>query len=601
MSGCALDIDQCITAYDLDNTPLTYCGGEGLDPDWATNPPDLTKSGEVATCIMDWANAEQQNVDFYPVKREAFKKVLRYLVECALDSSQSVTVYDENDQALDFQGALGLAPGWREGPLPPRGQRLVSACLAARSNANGQPVHVSLRGGNIQTTANERDLFDHHEGGFWADLFVPEPYINTCAVKGGGLSGRICTESGECGFTERGDCSSLCNNYDPSNGTYSDCEGDNTVINTYLNLGQHIEYGARHSCHRASDGTVLCWGRNRSGELGIGSYSRKELEPVEVTELGDGVAEVVSGRAHTCARKREGTLWCWGKNSHGQLGDGTKHKSALPIRIDALGADVATIGMGKNHGCAQKTDGTLWCWGDNSHGQLGDGTNKTRLQPVQVAALESSVAEVSSGTNARTTCAVDNTGHAWCWGKNSRGQLGDGSRSHRRSPVAVATDHDGNQFDQVTDICVGKAHTCARKSDGSVWCWGDDSRGQLGDGPRRVSKTRPVKVALNGDAALHGLSCGFKHTCAITTTGRLQCWGRNRTGELGDGTFISRSVPVEVNTLGPTVKRVTVADRHSCATQNDGTQWCWGRDKLDVLFPGRVSNVPVKLDFFSEE
>ena len=309
----------------------------------------------------------------------------------------------------------------------------------------------------------------------------------------------------------------------------------------------------------------------------------------------------MSGYAHTCARKRTGELFCWGKNSQGQLGIGRTGDRATPVHVETLGADVATIGMGRNHGCAHKTDGTLWCWGKNSQGQLGDGTRERRAEPVQVVSLGEIVAEVSSGTNSDSTCAVDNGGYTWCWGKNSQGQLGDGTTRSRSTPTMIATDANGDAFNGVTDVCVGKQHACGRRSSGEVWCWGSDSHGQLGDDHRRRSQRRPVRVALSGDAQLYGLSCGSEHTCALLSDGSLECWGSNRDGQLGDGSFRSRRTPVAVTGLEAPVEKLTLASRHSCAIERDGQIWCWGRDSQDVLFPGRRSNVPVALDFARDE
>ncbi|MEM9487587.1 MAG: hypothetical protein AAGC55_00515, partial [Myxococcota bacterium] len=598
LTECALNDDQCITAYDLDGSPLHYCGSEGLDPGWANGLPDPTRSDEVAECVLNRADEDGHTVVHTPVKLESFKLVLRYLVECALDSNESVTIYNEYGLPLQLHGSLGLAPEWRSAAPTESGERLVSACLAARSNSLGQPVQLSLRGGSIVTQQTERELYDHHEGAFFADLFTDEPYINTCIVSGGGLSGRVCTEGDDCGFTDMGRCDDICTSYDPSEGIYNNCQGDDKVINTFLSLGRRIGFGARHSCLKKDDGTLWCWGRNGSGEVGIGSVSFKEETPIEIDALGDDVVEVSSGYAHTCARKRNGALWCWGNNVRGQLGDGTTHKRTLPIHLEALSDDVAQVGLGRRHSCAVKTDGSLWCWGDNSQGQLGDGTRHKRKEPTQVSGLDSGIATVSTGTRASSTCAVDNYGRVSCWGNNGRGQLGDGSTKDRLVPTPVAADANGHAFDHVTDLCSGVGHTCARKSDGTVWCWGDNRRGQLGNGSVYGISRRPTPVVLSADVQAHGLSCGDRHTCAVTADGSLQCWGDNSSGQLGDGTFHDRLAPVPVTTLGGSVERVTAAARHTCAVRTDNSLWCWGKDRHDVLFPGNKSNMPVEIDLF---
>ncbi|MBI4700423.1 MAG: hypothetical protein HY744_04520 [Deltaproteobacteria bacterium] len=202
-----------------------------------------------------------------------------------------------------------------------------------------------------------------------------------------------------------------------------------------------------HTCARKADGTLWCWGSNEKGQLGDGTTKGQDCNgwpckpsPQQVPALGTSVVEVSAGEGHTCARTGSQKLWCWGNNAGGQLGSGTVLPELSPVPVTALGASVVEVSAGYNHTCARKGDGTLWCWGSNGSGQLGDGTTKGQdcsgwcnALPVQVTALGTAVVEVSAGYN--HTCARKQSGTVWCWGKNQLGQLGDGTTIDRPTPV----------------------------------------------------------------------------------------------------------------------------------------------------------------------
>ena len=218
-----------------------------------------------------------------------------------------------------------------------------------------------------------------------------------------------------------------------------------------------IAVGYSHACARKASGTVLCWGSNDSGQLGDGTTINR-LSPVPVMSL---VAEIAVGDLFSCARKNDGTLWCWGSNAFGQLGDGTTFDSLVPIQVTAL-SGVAEVSVGDTFACARKTDGTLWCWGA---GFLGDGTNNGSLTPIAVTALGSTVAEVSTGDSA--TCARKSDGTLWCWGDNTFGVIGDGTTTTRTLPTQVT-----GLGSTVAAVSLGDLFGCARKTDGTLWCWG---------------------------------------------------------------------------------------------------------------------------------
>src|SRR5262249_10343745 len=187
------------------------------------------------------------------------------------------------------------------------------------------------------------------------------------------------------------------------------------------------------------------------------------------------------GDSHTCGRKTDGTLWCWGFNLDGEVGDGTTTNQTTPVQIGAgtLGNAMAEVEGGARHSCARKTDNTLGCWGVNGVGELGDGTNVSKPSPVQAGAgtLGGAVAEVALGYS--HTCARKIDGTLWCWGDNSSGQLGDGTTVNKSSPVQIGA---GTLGSAVAEVALGSYHTCARKTDGTLWCWGYNTSGELGDG-----------------------------------------------------------------------------------------------------------------------
>ena len=517
-----------------------------------------------------------------------FTKLLEYTVECALPAEQSVTIYTSDGTPKVLAGAMGLAPEWQDGPLSAAGERKVSACLAARSNALEQTVALSIRHPDLSMEAVEEDVFTTHEGAFWGNLFASPASIQACLVDGGGLSGRVCAESDSCGFLIVGDCADVCGSYDPVNG-YSHCGEDQStaVINTFLNLGSRLSFGQDQLC-KNDDGALSCWGGNRYGQLGDGTTEDRS-EPVHVTQLGDQVAEAAID-SHACARQQDGDLLCWGRNDDGQVGDGSRVERHGPVHV---AGDIASFAIGESHTCAVHTDSSLSCWGSNRHGQLGIGDQAGSQRgatsvPAPVPALATGVARLASSTSARHTCASTSDGAAFCWGANDRGQLGDGSRREQDTPVQVAVDEDGNAFGEVTDMCASRNLTCARKADGTMWCWGLDRA------------TRPRHVASG--AAPGGLACGEMHACFVRELdSTVWCFGANTHGQLGHDTARPFTMtPGQVAGVDA-VSHVNAGRTQTCATRVDGSLLCWGRDPgseagISPLLPAALSSTPALVD-----
>ncbi len=323
-----------------------------------------------------------------------------------------------------------------------------------------------------------------------------------------------------------------------------------------------VASGYSHACGVKADHTLWCWGANDSGQLGDGTNTNRPL-PVQVTALGSSVAEVSVGDLYTCARKTDGSLWCWGNNASGQLGNGTAVDTSTPTQVTALGTGVAEISAGDLFACARKTDGTAWCWGS---GPLGDGTGTPALAPVQVPGL-SGVAQVSTGDGA--ACARKTDGSLWCWGFNTFGVVGDGTTNDQLSPVQVTTG--------VACVSVGDLFACATKSDGTVWCWGTNDKGELGDGTTTNHFSPAAVPGLPAQAAT--VTANGRHACSALTDGRLYCWGWNGAGELGDGTTVDRHSPTQVAALSSSSVQVSAGvNQNSCASLVDGSIWCWGSD-----------------------
>jgi len=340
-----------------------------------------------------------------------------------------------------------------------------------------------------------------------------------------------------------------------------------------------IAPGGQHTCALTDAGGVQCWGDNTYGQLGDGTITNRHT-PTDVSGLTGGVSAIVAGEYHTCALTTAGGVQCWGRNTNGQLGDGTTTQRNIPVNVSGLESGVSAIVVGNHHSCALTDSGGLKCWGLNTSGQLGDGTTTQRNTPVDVSGLTSGVSAIAAGTT--HTCALTTAGGLKCWGNNSLGQLGDGTYTAKYTPVDVSGLTSG-----ASTITAGYSHTCALTTVGGLKCWGWNVSGQLGDG---TTTNRNTPVDVSGLASgVSAIAAGTYHTCALSTAGGLKCWGQNTSGQLGDGTNTARYTPVDVSGLASGVSAIAAGNYHTCALTTAGGLKCWGNNSQYQLGDGTTT------------
>jgi len=297
-----------------------------------------------------------------------------------------------------------------------------------------------------------------------------------------------------------------------------------------------ISTGVRHACAVTSGGAALCWGWNDFGQLGDSSIASKGV-PIQVVGLESGVQAISAGYAHTCTLSTSGVVSCWGNNSYGQLGDGSYADALTPKPITSLGSGIKTVSVGASATCVIDSQNRLLCWGRNAVQLFGlDTTDPVILSPTHVSKLATNVIAIAKPEGC--TCAIVQSGKLLCAGYNGTGMIDDSGKNKpfHEEIMGLAS--------SVTDVSIGLSYICARSEDGLVRCWGENNYGQLGNYSVGMSSNPTVVAGL--EAPVRSVTAGEYHACAITHTGMLKCWGRNNYGQLGNSTGGQSNTPVQV-------------------------------------------------------
>jgi alpha-tubulin suppressor-like RCC1 family protein len=355
--------------------------------------------------------------------------------------------------------------------------------------------------------------------------------------------------------------------------------------------------GLFHTCGLDATGAAYCWGNNGYGQLGntntLGSVTANPTP--EAVAGGMTFASLTAGFNHTCGLTPAGAAYCWGANYHGQLGNPTNSgvlngpdgKNPTPLPVDG-NLTFSVLEAGTDQTCGITPQGVMYCWGNNSHGQLGTATNNnTSLPNPTPTPVDGSLTFVAVGAGTAHTCGVATGGVVYCWGDNSNGQLGNANgigEGNFAQPTPTAV----QGAPALASLAAGGHYTCGLTPTGAAWCWGDNTVGELG---AETPDTRyPTPVAVGGGLSFVSLGAGGGHTCGLISGGTAYCWGGNLLGQLGTTTNFGTSTPnySPIAVSGLNLAAIAINAAHSCGLTAAGQAWCWGFNRYGQL--GNTTN-----------
>ncbi|QWB99902.1 InlB B-repeat-containing protein [Mycoplasmatota bacterium] len=394
---------------------------------------------------------------------------------------------------------------------------------------------------------------------------------------------------------------------------YDAGEAYDSDLTIELNAGEtmtSISLGYSNFSAITSEGRVFSWGYNFHGQLGDGTTINRNT-PTEITsqfglDAGEIVKNISIGVEHSIAITSEGRVFSWGSNNNGQLGDGTRTDRTTPTEITSqfglnAGETVKNISLGVEHSIAITSEGRVFTWGSNNNGQLGDGTRTDRTTPIEITSqfgLDAGETLTSISLGVEHSIAITSEGRVFTWGSNNNGQLGDGTSTDRTTPTEITSQFGLDAGETVTSISLGYFHSSAITSEGRAFTWGSNEGGQLGDGTT-TNRTTPTEITsqfkLDAGETVTSISLGFFHSSTITSEGRAFTWGSNWNGQLGDGTFIGRSTPTEITgqfelNAGETVTNISLGDEQSVSITSEGRIFIWGDNDYNQLGDGTTTD-----------
>ncbi|HNP65326.1 MAG TPA: hypothetical protein PKH39_15425 [Woeseiaceae bacterium] len=339
-----------------------------------------------------------------------------------------------------------------------------------------------------------------------------------------------------------------------------------------------VSAGEDHTCILKSNGKAYCWGDNSVGQLGNGT-TKSSMTPVAVSG-GIEYKSISVGWDHTCGVSADNEAYCWGRGRYGRLGNGSSENSMVPTAVSG-GLSFASVNSGLAHTCGITTDGDGYCWGRGEDGILGNDSIESSSVPVPVSG---GLTFGSIDAASATTCGVSTNGDAYCWGASDFGSLlgqGDDDRDRKIAPGLVA----GGFHFKPASVSVGLDHACAISTTDKAVCWGRGRYGKLGigsGGGLGVIENLMTPREVKGGLPFTLLATGTFQTCGITTDGKAYCWGRNGSGQLGDGTTTMRVEPAAVST-DLKFEDITVGNDHACGVSSNDEVYCWGNGNAGKL------------------